>query len=77
MKRGFAENRHGVPVSRQYHFDPLCSKYVTRFWKISLNVTFNNSNIYDQIEEKGHSNNFAVVTICSSNLELPKLCELF
>ena len=44
------------------------------FGKLVLNVTFNNSNIYDQIEEKGHPNNFAVVTICSSNLELPKNC---
>ena len=39
------------------------TKFVTKFWKISLNVTFDN--IYDQIEEKGHPINFTKVKIRS------------
>ena len=39
--------------------------YVTGFWKISLNVTFYNSNIYNQNEEWKLPINLKVVTICS------------
>jgi len=48
------------------------SKNVTRFWKISLNVTFYNSNIYNQNEERDLPINLKVVTMCSSHLELPE-----
>ena len=46
--------------------------YVTRFWKISLNVTFYNSNIYNQNEEQELPINLKVVTMCSSYFELPE-----
>ena len=46
--------------------------YVTRFWKISPNVTFYNSNIYNQNEKWEPPINLTVVTICSSHLELPE-----
>ena len=55
--------------------------YVTGFWKISLNVTFYNSNIYNQNEEQELPINLKVVAMCSSHLELPennwKYCENF
>ena len=47
-------------------------RFVTGFWKISLNVTFYNSNIYNQNEELELPINLKVVTMCSSHLELPK-----
>ena len=58
---------------------------VTGFWKISPNVTFYNSNIYNQNEEWELPINLKVVTMCSSHLELPennckyfeKFCNLF
>ena len=43
--------------------------YVTRFWKISLDVTFDNLNIYEQIEEKRHPTNFAVVVVQTLNYQ--------
>ena len=46
--------------------------YVTGFWKISLNVTFYNSNIYNQNKEWELPINLKVVTMCSSHLELPE-----
>jgi len=46
--------------------------YVTGFWKISPNVTFYSSNIYNQNEERKLPINLKVVTMCSSNLELPE-----
>ena len=45
---------------------------MTGFWKISLNVTFYNSNIYHQNEEREPPINLKVVTMCSSHLELPE-----
>jgi len=39
--------------------------YVTRFWKISPNVTFYNSNIYHQNEEWQLPINSTVIEICS------------
>ena len=45
--------------------------YVTGFWKISLNVTFYNSNISNQNKEHELPINLKVVTMCSSHLELP------
>ena len=51
----------------------LCgASYVTEFWKISPNVTFYNSNIYNQNEERELPINLKVVTMCSSYLELPE-----
>ena len=46
--------------------------YVTRFWKISLNVTFYSSNIYNQNEVWELPSNLKVVKMCNSHLELPK-----
>ena len=46
--------------------------YVTGFWKISLNVTFYNSNIYSQNEERELPINLKVVTMCSSHFESPE-----
>ena len=46
--------------------------YVTGFWKISPNVTFYNSYIYNQNEEWELPINLTVVTICGSHLELPE-----
>ena len=46
--------------------------YVTGFWKISPNVTFYYSNIYNQNKEWELPINLKVVTICSSHLELPE-----
>ena len=43
-----------------------------QFLEISLNVTFCNSNIYNQNEEWQLPINLKVVTICSSHLELPE-----
>jgi len=51
---------------------PTGFKYVTEFWKISLNVTFYNSNIYIQNQEWELPINLKVVTMCSSHLELPE-----
>ena len=48
------------------------STYVIGFWKISLNVTFCNSNIYNQNEEWEFPINLKVVIMCSSQLELPE-----
>ena len=45
---------------------------VTGFWKISLNVTFYNSNIYSQNKEWELLINLKVVKMCSSHLELPE-----
>ena len=45
---------------------------VTGFWKISLNVTFYYSNIYNQNEEQELPINLKVVTMCSSYLKLPE-----
>ena len=50
----------------------MSSLFVTGFWKISLNVTFYNSNIYHQNEEWELSINLKVVTMCSSYLKLPE-----
>ena len=46
---------------------------VTGFWKISLNVTFYYSNIYNQNKERELLINLEVVTMCSSHLELPEI----
>ena len=46
--------------------------YVTGFWKISPNVTFYNSIIYNQNEERQLPINLKVVTMCSSHFELPE-----
>jgi len=60
---------------------PKVTIFVTGFWKISLNVTFYNSNIYSQNEEWELPINLKVVTICISQLESPennwKHCEKF
>ena len=48
------------------------STYVTRFWKISPNVTFDNSNIYSKNKEKELSINIEMITIYSLYFELPK-----
>ena len=48
------------------------SRIVTGFWKISLNVTFCNSNICSQNEEQELPINLKVVTMCSSYFELPE-----
>ena len=45
------------------HWKQLHYIYVTGFWKISLDVTVHNSNIYEQNEEQGHPTKFTVVTI--------------
>jgi len=45
---------------------------MTGFWKISPNVTFCISNIYNQNKEWELSITSTVVKICSSHLELPK-----
>ena len=49
-----------------------CTLFVTGFWKISPNVTFYNSNIYNQNEERELPINLKVITMCSSHLELPE-----
>jgi len=46
--------------------------YVTGFWKISFNVTFYSSNIYNQNEEWELPINLKVVTMCGSYLKLPE-----
>ena len=43
---------------------------VTGFWKISPNVTFYNSNIYNQNEERELPINLKAVTMSSSHFEL-------
>ena len=51
--------------------DTLIEKsFVTGFWKISPNVTFYNSNIHNQNEERELPINLKVVTMCSSHLKL-------
>ena len=45
--------------------------YVTGFLKISPNVTFHNSNIYNQNEKQELPINLKVVIMCSAHLELP------
>ena len=52
--------------------DGVLLQYVTRFWKISPNVTFYNSIIYNQTEERQLPINFKVVTMCISHFELPE-----
>ena len=46
---------------------------MTEFLKISLNVTFDISNIYNHNEGWGHLNYFSVITIDTSHLELPEI----
>ena len=46
---------------------------VTGFWKISPNVTFHASNIYNLTEEWKLPMTPRVVTICSSHLKLPEI----
>jgi len=46
--------------------------YVTGFWKISLNATFYNSNIYNQNGEQELPINLKVVRMCSFHFELPE-----
>ena len=56
---------HERVISEVYY-----SIIVTRFWKINLNVTFYNSNIYDQNEAFQTVNHFTVTRIISQYLEL-------
>ena len=49
------------------------TKYVTGFWKISPNVTFHSSNIYNQNEKWELQITFTVATIFSSHLKLLEL----
>ena len=48
-------------------------QFVTRFWKISLNVSFHASNIYDQNEEWEPPITLTVAKVCSLHLKLSEI----
>ena len=62
--KGLSELYNDLDCTLQ--LDSLKQLCVTGFWKISLNVTFYNSNIYNQNEERELPFNLKVVTMCSS-----------
>jgi len=51
----------------------IFKQYVTEFWKISPNVTFDNPNIYSQNEASELPINCTVIKICNSHVELLEL----